>query len=160
MRWCATEWPISSSGYGNAGLIRAGSGRTRGSLAARRTGADCAFSITRNAHNHVVLECRSAANCQHFRIIGALGLTNDHVYEETPDWLISRLSRAQSSRRLLRVATRRGVARPPRGRAKQRTDRPEIHRPTSEVRARKLLHRLTPPLIPLTPTLSPSGRGR
>jgi hypothetical protein len=56
--------------------------------------ADCALSITRDAHNHVVLECRSAVNCQHYRIIGALGLTNDHVYEETPDWLISRLSRA------------------------------------------------------------------
>ena len=55
--------------------------------------ADCALSITRNEHNHVVLECRSTENCQHFRIIGALGFTNDHVYEETPDWLISRLSR-------------------------------------------------------------------
>ena len=55
--------------------------------------ADHALSITRNEHNHVVLECRSTENCQHFRIIGALGFTNDHVYAETPDWLISRLSR-------------------------------------------------------------------
>ena len=52
---------------------------------------DHALAITRNQFNHVVLECRSRENCQHFRIIGALGLTNDHVYEETPDWLISRM---------------------------------------------------------------------
>ena len=55
--------------------------------------ADHALSITRNEHNHVELKCRSTENCQHFRIIGALGFTNDHVYEETPDSLISRLSR-------------------------------------------------------------------
>ena len=52
--------------------------------------ADHALAITRNEFNHVVLECRSRQNCQHFRIIGALGLTNDHVYAETPDWLIER----------------------------------------------------------------------
>ena len=52
-----------------------------------------ALSITRNEHNHVELKCRSTENCQHFRIIGALGFTNDHVYEETPDSVISRLSR-------------------------------------------------------------------
>ena len=40
-----------------------------------------------------VLECRSTQNCQDMRIIGALGFTNDHVYAETPDWLISRLRR-------------------------------------------------------------------
>jgi hypothetical protein len=55
--------------------------------------AECALSITRNEHNHVLLECRSTKNCQDARIIGALGLTNDRVYAETPDWLISRLAR-------------------------------------------------------------------
>ena len=49
--------------------------------------------ITRNEFNHVVLECRDTENCRHFRIIGALGFTNDHLYAETPDWLISRLAR-------------------------------------------------------------------
>jgi hypothetical protein len=55
--------------------------------------AECALSITRNEHNHVRLECRSTQNCQNARIFGALGLTNDRVYAETPDWLISRLAR-------------------------------------------------------------------
>ena len=55
--------------------------------------SDRALSITRNEHNHVLLECRSAENCQHLRIIRALGFTNEHLYAETADWLISRLSR-------------------------------------------------------------------
>jgi hypothetical protein len=55
--------------------------------------AEWALSITRNEHNHVLLECRSRQNCQDARIIGALGLKNEHVYAETPDWLISRLAR-------------------------------------------------------------------
>jgi hypothetical protein len=55
--------------------------------------AEWALSITRNEHNHVLLECRSTQNCQDARIIGALGFTNAHVYAETPDWLISRLAR-------------------------------------------------------------------
>jgi hypothetical protein len=55
--------------------------------------ADCALSITRNEHNHVLLECRSAENCQHIRILRALGFTNEHLYAETADWLISRLRR-------------------------------------------------------------------
>jgi hypothetical protein len=55
--------------------------------------AEWALSITRNEHNHVVLKCRSTQNCQDARIFGALGFTNDHVYAETPDWLISRLAR-------------------------------------------------------------------
>ena len=41
--------------------------------------ADCALSITRNEHNHVLLECRSAENCQHIRILRALGFTNEHL---------------------------------------------------------------------------------
>jgi len=57
--------------------------------------SDHALSITRNEFNHVVLECRSTQNCQHTAIIRALGFTNDHVYAETPDWMISRLGRAE-----------------------------------------------------------------
>jgi hypothetical protein len=60
--------------------------------------SDHALSITRNEFNHVVLECRSAENCQHTRIVRALGFTNDHVYAETPDWVISRLSRVEIHR--------------------------------------------------------------
>ncbi len=55
--------------------------------------ADCALSITRNEFNYVLLECRSTENCQYIRIIRAVGFTNDQVYAETPDWLISRLGR-------------------------------------------------------------------
>jgi hypothetical protein len=55
--------------------------------------ADCALSITRNEHNHVLLECRSVESCQHIRIIRALGFTNEHLYAETADWLINRLGR-------------------------------------------------------------------
>ena len=60
--------------------------------------SDHALSITRNEFNHVVLECRSAENCQHIRIVRALGWTNEHVYAETPDWVISRLSRVEIHR--------------------------------------------------------------
>jgi hypothetical protein len=45
---------------------------------------DHALAISRNEHNHVLLECRSTQKCQYLRIIGALGFTNAHVYEETP----------------------------------------------------------------------------
>jgi hypothetical protein len=58
-------------------------------------GSDHSLSITRNEFNHVVLECRTAENCQHTRIIRALGFTNEHVYAETLDWLINRLSRVE-----------------------------------------------------------------
>jgi hypothetical protein len=50
------------------------------------------LAITCDGFDHVVLECRSTHNCQYFRNIGALGFTNDHVYAETPDWLIDRSS--------------------------------------------------------------------
>src|SRR5580693_2084271 len=50
------------------------------------------LAISRNEFNHAVLACRSTENCQHTRIIRALGWTNDHVYAETPDWVIRRLS--------------------------------------------------------------------
>ena len=76
-----------------AGSIRAGWALTRGSHAARRTEAtDHALSITRDGSDHVVLECRSTQNCQHSRIVHALGLEYDTLYNETPDWLIGRLS--------------------------------------------------------------------
>jgi hypothetical protein len=54
---------------------------------------DHALSITRNEFSHVVLTCRSTENCQHTAIVRALGFTNDHLYAETPDWLISELRR-------------------------------------------------------------------
>ena len=57
--------------------------------------SDHSLSIMRNEFNHVVLECRTAENCPHIRIIRALGFTNEHVYAETPDWLIKRLSRVE-----------------------------------------------------------------
>ena len=60
--------------------------------------SDHALSVTRNEFNHVVLECRSAENCQHIRIVRAIGFTNEHVYAETPDWVISRLSRVEIHR--------------------------------------------------------------
>ena len=56
-------------------------------------GADHSLTITRDKLNHIVLECRGTENCQYMRIVRSLGFTNDHVYAETPDWLISRLSR-------------------------------------------------------------------
>jgi hypothetical protein len=52
---------------------------------------DHVLSITRGEFNHVVLECRSAHNCGHSRIISALGMTNDHVYAETPGSWIGQL---------------------------------------------------------------------
>jgi hypothetical protein len=66
---------------------------------------DCVLSITRNEFNHVVLECRSSENCQHIQIIRALGYTNDHVYAETPDWLIRRLSRVSVQSALFQSGT-------------------------------------------------------
>jgi hypothetical protein len=56
---------------------------------------DHALSITRNEFNHVVLACRGIENCQHTAIVRALGFTNDHLYAETPDWLISQLRRVE-----------------------------------------------------------------
>jgi hypothetical protein len=54
-------------------------------------GTDHALAIGRNDLSHVVLECRSSHKCQYSRIVASLGWTNDHVYAETPEWLISRL---------------------------------------------------------------------
>ena len=77
--------------------------------------ADHALAITRNELNHVILECRGTQNCQYSRIIGALGLTNDRVYAETSDWLISRLSRVPIEAVSLRVHFLRGRTRERRG---------------------------------------------
>ena len=55
--------------------------------------ADHALFITRNEFNHLVLECRSANKCAFSKIIGALGMANEHVFCETPDRVVSRLSR-------------------------------------------------------------------
>jgi hypothetical protein len=57
--------------------------------------ADHALAITRGPFDHVVLECRSARKCAHTRIISALGLTNEHVYAETPEAWIRRLGIVQ-----------------------------------------------------------------
>ena len=57
--------------------------------------AEYALSITRNEFNHAVLECRGTENCRHMKIIRALGFTNDHLYAETPDWLIASLKRVE-----------------------------------------------------------------
>ena len=57
--------------------------------------ADHALSMGRVEFCHVALERRSTEHCSYSRIIGALGFTNDDVYAETPEWLISRLNRAQ-----------------------------------------------------------------
>jgi hypothetical protein len=51
-------------------------------------GLDATLGVTRNEFNHVVLECNSAQKCQYIPIIKSLGLSNDAVYAETPDWLI------------------------------------------------------------------------
>jgi hypothetical protein len=61
-------------------------------------GLDHTLSITRNELNHVVLECRSAANCTHWSVIRSVGFTNDDLYAETPDWLIERLRRTAVER--------------------------------------------------------------
>ena len=55
--------------------------------------ADRCIAITRNEFDHTVLECRSGPRCMHTRVLGALGMTNDHLYSETPDGLITRLNR-------------------------------------------------------------------
>ena len=51
--------------------------------------ADRALAITRNEVDNTVLECRSNPRCIHTRVLGALGMTNEHLYAETPDRLIT-----------------------------------------------------------------------
>ena len=60
---------------------------------------DHAPSITRNEFNHVVLTCRSEQNCTHLKVIRSLGITNDLLYAETPEWLISQSRRIAGFRR-------------------------------------------------------------
>ena len=82
---------------------------------------DHALSITRNEFNHVVLNCRSAENCTHLKVIRAVGFTNDQLYAETPDWLISRLRR---------------IAVEPEERAEFTSEPPEIGEPANEAASR------------------------
>ncbi len=60
--------------------------------------ADHALSITRNELNQLVLECRSEKKCLFSRIIGCLGMNNEQLFAETPDWVIGRLRRAPIQR--------------------------------------------------------------
>ena len=74
----------------------------------------------------------------HSRTIGALGLTNEHVYAETPDGWVRRLALVPMQTRVLprsrsRVANRKGDRAPTRWQADQRG--PKQLWPTSEVRA-------------------------
>ena len=95
---------------------------------------DHALAITRNEFNHVVLECRSAQNCQHSRIIGALGLTNDRIYAETPDQLISGLSRVPIRPSSFNSPTVRKIARRARRRRERRTGSPGVCGPPTKKR--------------------------
>jgi hypothetical protein len=61
---------------------------------------DYALSITRNEFNHVVIQCRSAANCDHTRIVRALGFNNDLLYAETPPSSRKNPRKSQSSENL------------------------------------------------------------
>ena len=87
---------------------------------------DHALAITRNAFNHVELECRSSHNCRHFRIVGALGITNDHLYAETPDWLIERLKRVPIESSLFAAANERQA-----GEREEAADLPVVDTATS-----------------------------
>ena len=58
---------------------------------------DYALAIRRDPLNYVVLECRSTEKCTYSRIIGAIGLTNEQVYAETPGWLLRLLSGVETS---------------------------------------------------------------
>jgi hypothetical protein len=60
-------------------------------------GAEHALLITRNERGHVEFTCRGTLKCTDYRIVKALGITNEHVYAETPEWLISRLRRVPVS---------------------------------------------------------------
>jgi hypothetical protein len=52
--------------------------------------SDHALSITRSESDRVVLDCRSSHRCQNVSILRTLRL--GHLYDETPDWLLDRLS--------------------------------------------------------------------
>ena len=60
---------------------------------------DHALSITRNEFNHLVPVCRGTEDCKHEAIVRALGLTNDHLYAATSNWLISQLGRVGAGKR-------------------------------------------------------------
>jgi hypothetical protein len=89
---------------------------------------DHALAITRNSFNQVELECRSSQSCRHIRIVGALGITNEHLYAETPDWLIERMRRVPIERSLF-VAAHEQL--PPAAEPKQAADLPVVVSATS-----------------------------
>ena len=72
---------------------------------------DHALTITRNTFNHVTLECRSAHNCTHSRIVSALGLTNEHLYAETREGWVRRMMPIQSASLLTTSVSRIGEPR-------------------------------------------------
>ena len=57
-------------------------------------GTDHDLSISRDGSNRVLFECRSAERCQNHRILHALRLGFDTLYDATPDSLIRWLSEA------------------------------------------------------------------
>ena len=75
-----------------------------------------------------------AENCTHLKIFRAVGFTNDHLYAETPDWLIRRLRR---------------VAVEPEERAEFASEPAEIGEPANEA-ASPLIHEMSraAPLVP------------
>jgi hypothetical protein len=107
-------------------------------------GLDRGLSITRNEFNHVVLTCQSVQNCTHLSVIRALGLTNELLYAETPDWLISELRR---------------VAVEPEERAEMEItwEQPEIVHETSE--ATSFLRHETPAADALVPEIIAETNG-
>jgi hypothetical protein len=93
--------------------------------------------------------------CAHHR---RARITNDHVYAETPDWLISRLARVPIQPRPLRAPTRPTVTRPARARLGDRRDRKRA--PTARRVLCRVSSRLVPratPWVPGTPYLTSFG---
>ena len=98
------ESPTSSTGCASAALDprRVGEDLWEARCPVHR-GPDHALAVSRNEFNHVLLECRAAERCRYARIVNALGFTNDLLYEDTPDWLISRLKRVPIQTSLFQV---------------------------------------------------------
>ncbi len=58
-------------------------------------GIENALSINRGELNQALLECRASQNCHRSRIIGPVGINNDDVCAQTPEWLIASLRRTE-----------------------------------------------------------------
>jgi hypothetical protein len=54
-------------------------------------GLEHSLAISRNELSHVLFDCRSEYQCEHSKIVGALGMTNEHLYTETPPRWIARV---------------------------------------------------------------------